>query len=64
MKRLKNWLICRVLPIWAREELLAQIKRLEGENARLQGELQRQRAYIAGLETGMRLSRRGKRSEE
>ena len=60
MKRLKDWLICRVLPIWAREELLARIRQLEQENARLREEGNRQRAYIAGLETGMRLSRRGK----
>ena len=58
MKRLKNWLLCRVLPIWAREELLARIRRLEQENARLREEVNRQRAYIAGLETGMRSQRK------
>ena len=58
MKKLKNWLICRVLPIWAREALLERIRQLEGENQRLREEVNRQRAYIAGLETGMRSQRK------
>ena len=58
MKRIKNWLICRVLPIWAREELLARIEMLEGENQRLREEVGRLNAYIAGLETGIRNQRK------
>lgn len=58
MKKLKNWLICRVLPIWAREALLARIRQLEEENARLREEGKRLNAYIAGLETGMRSQRK------
>ena len=58
MKKLKNWLLCRVLPIWAREALLERIRQLEQENARLREEGNRQRAYIAGLETGMKGQRK------
>ena len=58
MRRIKNWLLCRVLPIWAREELLARIRQLEQENARLREEGKRLNAYIAGLETGMKGQRK------
>ena len=58
MKKLKNWLICRVLPIWAREALLERIRQLEQENARLREEGKRLNAYIAGLETGMKGQRK------
>lgn len=58
MKKLKNWLICRVLPLWAREELLSRIQGLEAENSRMKAEILRLNAYIGGLETGIRNQRR------
>lgn len=58
MKKLKHWLIERILPVWAREELLAEIAKLEEKNAELRHELALRDEYIAGLESGIRAQRR------
>lgn len=54
MGKIKNWLICRILPLWAREELLGEIDRLRQQNAALTARIEKLNAYIDGLETGMR----------
>ena len=58
MKKIKHWLVERILPVWAREQLLSEIRRLEGNNKRLQQELSERDAYISGLETGIKAQRR------
>lgn len=58
MKRLKRWLIDRVLPVWAREELLRQIRELEEENERLRQEVARKDEYIDGMKWVVRALRK------
>ena len=58
IKRLKRWLIERIMPVWAREELMAEIERLKESNRQLAAECDRLNAYIEGLETGIRAQRR------
>lgn len=58
IKRFKRWLIERILPVWAREELLDQIARLEKENEELRHELALRNEYVNGLECGIRAQRR------
>lgn len=54
LKKFKNWLYCRFLPEWCREDLvetnralMEQIEEYREENGKL-------RAYIGGLETAIR----------
>lgn len=58
MKKIKHWLVERILPVWAREQLLCEIRRLEEKNIHLQQELSERDAYISGLETGIKAQRR------
>lgn len=58
IKRLKRWLIERILPVWAREALIAENQKLQAKNQQLTAECDRLNAYIAGLETGIRAQRR------
>lgn len=58
IRKIKRWLIERILPVWAREELMAEIERLKESNRQLAAERDRLNAYIEGLETGIRAQRR------
>lgn len=58
MKKLKRWLIDRVLPVWAREELLGRIRELEEENERLRQVVARRDEYIGGMKWVVRQQRR------
>ena len=58
MKKIKRWLIDRILPVWARESLLSEIDRLNKEIEELKQEIMRKDAYIDGLERGIRSQRR------
>ena len=58
MKRLKNWLYNRFLPIWLKETLLADYRSALKENENLRKELAIKNAYITGLETGIKSVRR------
>lgn len=58
MKKIKRWLIERILPVWSREELLADIQRLNKENGDLRHTVELRDAYIRGLEAGIRSQRR------
>ena len=58
MKKLKRWLIDRILPVWAREELLRQIRDLEDENERLRQVVALRDMYIDGLLAGAKAQRR------
>lgn len=54
MKQLKRWLWERFLPLWCREDLLAENEAQRCRIDRLQAENDRLRAYIAGLEYAAR----------
>ena len=58
MKKIKRWLIERILPVWAREELMAEIGNLEKQNDALRRQLALRNEYISGLENGIRAQRR------
>lgn len=58
IKKFKRWLIDRILPVWARAELLADIERLKKQNEELRHELALRNEYISGLESGIRAQRR------
>ena len=54
MTRFVRWLITKYLPSYAREKYLEEISRLERKIADLQGDVERERAYSAGLEFACR----------
>ena len=58
MKRLKNWLYNRFMPIWLKETLLADYRSALKENENLRKELAIKNAYITGLENGIKAQRR------
>lgn len=51
---MRKWLWERVLPMWAKETLLRENRRLSEENAALEQENARLRSYIRGLRLGLR----------
>lgn len=57
MRRIKYWLIKRILPIWARAELMAENEQLRQEIADLQAKLRLKNEYIEGLTDGIRAQR-------
>lgn len=58
MKKIKEWLINRFLPMWAKETVLADNRRLKHEVERLETENDRLRAYVDGMNAGTRGLRR------
>lgn len=58
MKKLKNWLYNRFLPMWCKESLLADYRAALKEIEDLRNELAIKDAYITGLETGVKSMRR------
>lgn len=58
MRRLKNWLYSRFLPMWLKESLLADYRAALKENEDLRNELAIKNAYINGLEAGIKSVRR------
>lgn len=58
MKRLKKWFFDHFLPMWAKETVLVDNRRLLEEVKDLRQQLERKDAYIAGLEAGIRAQRR------
>lgn len=58
MKKIKRWLIERILPVWARESLLVEIEDLKRQNTELRHQLALRSEYISGLEAGIRAQRR------
>lgn len=58
MKKLKHWLFERILPVWARSELMAENERLRKRIDSLELELRLKDEYIDGLLVGVRAQRR------
>ena len=58
MKKLKDWLIKRILPIWARNELMSENTKLRRHVEELQLEIRLKNEYIDGLTDGLRAQRR------
>lgn len=55
---MKKWLLERFLPMWAKETVLKENRRLQLELHRLQEENARLQAYIRGLREGVRVGKR------
>ena len=58
IEKIKHWLIERILPVWARAELIAENERLRKEIEDLRIELRLKDEYIDGLAAGIRAQRR------
>ena len=58
MKKLKDWLIKRILPIWARNELISENAKLRRQVEELQIDIRMKNEYIDGLTDGIRAQRR------
>lgn len=57
-KRIKRWLFDHFLPMWAKETLLTDYRNLERAYKEQNQELERLKAYISGMEAGVRSHRR------
>ena len=51
---MKKWLIDSFLPMWAKETVLADNRRLKRQLREMAQENKEMKAYIQGLETGIR----------
>lgn len=51
---MKKWLVENFLPMWAKETVLAENRKLKRQNQRLGHELRELVAYIEGIEKGLR----------
>lgn len=58
IRKIKNWFYDRFLPLWAKETLLADIRKLREENEKILLKLAERDAYIEGLRAGMKSQRR------
>lgn len=58
MKRIKAWFFDRFLPMWAKETVLADNRKLQLQVAELREQLDQKEAYIAGMIAGMKSQRR------
>lgn len=58
IKKVKQWLINKFLPAWAKETLLKDYEKLCLENRALKEKVKEQDSYIRGFEAGVRNQRR------
>ena len=58
MRKLKEWLINKFLPTWAKETVWEDLKKAQREAENLRKENDRLEAYIRGLESGIKSQRR------
>lgn len=58
VKRIKTWLLDRFLPMWAKETVLSDNRKLQQQVAELEAELEKKNAYINGLMAGIKSHRR------
>ena len=61
---MKNWLMNRFLPMWAKETVLRENRQLRRENRDLQQQVSRLEAYAQGLRIGLRAVGRSSRGGE
>lgn len=54
MRKIKDWLLLRLLPAWAKESVYAENRRLRERIEEQRHELDRLEAYAAGLEYALR----------
>ena len=55
---MKKWLLERFLPMWAKESVLRDNRQLKRQIRLLEQELEGVKAYVRGLETGIRSGKR------
>jgi len=55
---MKKWLTDRFLPMWAKETVLADNRRLQAEVSRQARKIRELEAYIEGLQAGLRAGKR------
>lgn len=55
---MKRWFLERFLPMWAKETVFADNRRLHRENRALQQKVKLLESYIDGLQTGLRAARK------
>ena len=55
---MKKWLQKYYLPMWAKQTVLRENRELNRQNEKLQQEINRLDAYIAGLHKGLRSTRK------
>lgn len=55
---MKKWLQNNFLPMWAKETLLAEKRQLEQENLKQQQKINELKAYIQGMQSGLRAFKR------
>ena len=55
---MKKWLWDRFLPMWAKETVLSDNRSLRRQLRELRQENERMKAYIQGLETGIRAGKK------
>ena len=53
IRRLHGWLVTHFLPVWAKETILEENKRLRAELEQQRAENRELRAYARGLEEGL-----------
>lgn len=58
MKKIRNWLIDRFLPMWAKETVLAENRDLHRKVLQLKHRSEVLEAYVKGLTVGMRSRQR------
>lgn len=58
MRKIKKWFLDYFLPMWAKETVMVENRRLLEAVNRLQHELEIKNAYIAGLVAGQKSLRR------
>lgn len=58
MNKIKRWLYSKFLPSWCKEQLLDENARLRSALTAQKQETERLQAYIEGLHTALRMSRK------
>lgn len=58
MRKIKEWLLNKFLPAWAKDSVFRENQALRNRVARLEAEIARLNVYIDGIEAGFRAQRR------